>query len=256
MYRICHRCHRDLPGNLAGHASSAFSASDDEHALFCPWCGAPQLQLQEHVRAELAADTSTRTTGAVPPPRPQMVDWMLVLNCVAPVALVTAVLVVFGQVYGLASFLSTLCVLGGPGIVLGLYRTRRPVARIDGKIGLRVGLLTGLLMVTAMGIALAATGVVERFGLHNMASFDDDFTKQLAQSQQASLQMAQQLSGTSLDAEAQKKQMHYLASPEFRAANALGILFTGGAFLLVLTTGFGGFAGLLQTRWRTLRPRD
>jgi len=260
MYRICHRCHRELPGT-GSHPGSAYgvvgsAASDDEHALFCPWCGAPQLLLPEHMRAEVEAGVPANTTGTVPPPRPQTVDWAVILGCVAPVAVATAALEAAGSVSNLASFLGTLCVLGGPGIVLGLYRARRPLARIDGRVGLRVGLLTGLMMVGALGITLASAGMVERFGLHRMGGFDEVFTKQLTQSQQASLQMAQQLSGTSLDEAAQKRQMQYVTSPEFRAANALGILFTGEAFLLLLTTALGGFAGLLQTRRRALRQRD
>jgi hypothetical protein len=252
MYRICHRCHRDLPGapqvHLRGFVGSA--ASDDEHALFCPWCGAPQLMLQEHMRAEVAK--SAATTGAIPPPRPQMVEWRVVMSCAVPVAIATGVFAIGGLAAGFASFLNMLCILGGSGMVLALYRARRPLARIDGRVGLRVGLLTGLMMVTAMGTGLAATGVVERFVLHGMTGFDEDLTKQ----EQLGMQMAEQMLGSDKDPELTHMEHEFTTSPEIRAGTLLfGALFRTG-ILLAFTTGLGGFAGLLQTRRRALRSGD
>jgi hypothetical protein len=254
MYRICHRCHRDLPGAPASHANGfgGSAASDEEHALFCPWCGAPQLVLQEHMRAEVAVSAASSTTGAIPPPRPRMVEWPVVVSCAMPVAIATGVFAIGGLVAGFAYFLSLLCILGGSGMVLALYRARRPLARIDGRVGLRVGLLTGLMMVTTMGIGLSATGVLERFALHNMAGFDEDLTKQ----QQLGMQMAEQMLASDKDPQLKQMELEFAASPEIRAGTVLfGALFRTG-ILLAFTTGLGGFAGLLQTRRRALRSGD
>jgi hypothetical protein len=208
--------------------------------------------LQEHMRTPVDAIAAAATTGAIPPPRPQMVEWRVVVSCALPVAIATGVFAMGGLVAGFASFLNLLCILGGSGMVLALYRARRPVARVDGRVGLRVGLLTGLMMVTAMGIGLSATGVVERFALHNMAGFDEDLSKQ----QQLGMQMAEQMLASDKDPQLKQMEAEFSASPEIRAGTVLfGALFRTG-ILLALTTGLGGFAGLLQTRRRALRSGD
>jgi len=256
MVRLCHRCHAELPGDAAGYRSSGSSASDDEHALFCPRCGAPQILLPEYMRAEVAATAVGSTTGAVPPPRPQMVEWTVVLRCVAPLAVVTAVLAVAALVSAGASFLLVLCVLSGAGVVLGLYRARRPLARIDGRVGLRVGMLTGIAMIAAMGVALAITGVVERFGVHGMAGFDDQLTKEMVQSQQLGMKMAEQVIGPGQDAQMKQKEAEYATSPEVRAADVIFGLFVRGAAIVAIMSALGAFSGALQMRRRALRGRN
>ncbi len=203
------------------------------------------------MRAEVAK--SAATTGAIPPPRPQMVEWRVVMSCAVPVAIAAGVFAVGGLAVGFASFLNLLCILGGSGIVLALYRARRPLARIDGRVGLRVGLLTGLLMVTAMGTGLAATGVVERFALHGMTNFDGELAQGFATVRD---QMTEKMAEQEQSPEVQRRAVGYLAAPEVRAGFGLFYLGLLGAFVVLITTGLGGFAGLLQTRRRALRSGD
>ncbi len=252
MYRTCHRCHADLPGELT--AGAAYGGDEDQ-PLFCPRCGAPQILLPEYMRAEIAATPVLEgsTTGAVPPPRPQMVDWPIALTSALPMALATGILVVASFAVPTAGLLNTLCILGGSGVALGVYRSRRPLARMDGRVGLRIGLVTGLLMCAAMGIGLAATGAIERFGVHGLSGFDNDVDQYFALIR---TQMTTSLQGKDQDPAAQAHVMGLFLSREGRAGWVLVWLGFIGGFVVVLTSALGGFAGLLQTRRRALRRGD
>jgi hypothetical protein len=256
MDRICHRCHAELPADLL--ASGSYGGDDDK-PLFCPRCGAPQILLPDYMRAEVSALVAAdgTTTGAVPPPRPQVVDWAVALTSALPMAGATGILVVVSFVAPVAGLLNTLCVLGGAGVALGLYRSRRPLARMDGRVGRRVGLLTGLLMVGAMGISLAMTGAVERFGVHGLNGFDHEVDQYFAERQtEMAAQMKTQAKGQAKDSGQQEHVMGLFLSPEGRAGlMLLSLAFTGGC-VVVLTSALGGFAGLLQTRRRALRRGD
>jgi hypothetical protein len=207
------------------------------------------------MRADIAATTPVEgaTTGAVPPPRPQMVDWPVALTSALPMALATGVLAVASFAVPPAELLNLLCILGGSGVALGVYRSRRPLARMDGRVGLRVGLLTGLLMVTAMGIALALTGAVERFGLHGLGAFNADMDQSFATIR---AQMISSMQTQNQDPAVQQHLLGLFMSPEGRAGLILFYLAFIGGFVVVLTSALGGFAGLLQTRRRALRRGD
>ena len=211
--------------------------------------------LPEYLRAEISPGEALEgaTTGAVPPPRPQIVEWPVALTSALPVALATGVLVVASFAVPMAGLLNTLCVLGGSGVVLGLYRSRRPLARMDGRVGLRVGLLTGLLMVAAMGTGLALTGALERFGLHGLSGFDYQVDQYFALIR---TQMAASMQGKNQDPAAQQHVMGLFMSPEGRAGWVLVWLGFLGGLIVVLTSALGGFAGMLQTRRRALRRGD
>lgn len=207
------------------------------------------------MRAEIASSQTTEgtTTGAVPPPRPQMVDWPVALMSAWPVAAATGILVVLSFAFETAGLLNTLCILGGSGVALGLYRSRRPLARMDGRVGLRIGLMAGLLMVAAMGICLGLTGAVERMGLHGLAGFDNEVDQSFAK---IKMQMNLSMQGQSQDPAVQQHVIGLFLSPEGRAGLVLFYMGCLGAFVVVLTSALGGFAGLLQTRRRALRRGD
>src|SRR5580698_8643973 len=112
MHRFCHSCGGDLP---AGDGSS-----------FCPNCGAPQIYLQDH--EETALGEGEDTTGAVPPPRPQTVDWQAAIRCAGLVAVIAAVLTLVSQRVQVLSLLSLLWTVSGSMIALALYQKRRPLA--------------------------------------------------------------------------------------------------------------------------------
>ena len=65
---------------------------------FCPHCGTPQLFLSlENQSPETGGEPPAGTpgaasTGALPPPRPQQVDWKMAIRCAATVAAVAGVL--------------------------------------------------------------------------------------------------------------------------------------------------------------------
>src|SRR5579863_2620784 len=227
MRELCHRCHGELPPSIAG------DRHDDESAiLFCPCCGAPQIRLPDHMRAETPAVAAPNTTGAVPPPRPAgfgpgQIDWRAALPAAALVALIGIVLMVIGFEFAAASFLSTIWIMGAAVIVLGLYTRSRPQAWMDSRVGLRIGFTTGLTMIAAMGIALAATGVIMRFGTHSLGGFDAE----LAQSfDTMRAQMMLRMQEQEQPADLQQKVLGFMSSPEAHAGIAIFYLFVTGGF--------------------------
>src|SRR5271155_2619114 len=85
MQKFCHTCGGDLP---AGRGESPF----------WPHCGAPQLMLSlDYQSVETGGEPPAGTpgpasTGTLPPPRPQQVDWKMAITCAAAVAGVAGVL--------------------------------------------------------------------------------------------------------------------------------------------------------------------
>jgi hypothetical protein len=204
------------------------------------------------------------TTGALPPPRPAVaqgarpgqVDWRAALAAGALVGAVGAVLELIGLKSDAASLLSLLWTFGGAVIALGLYARHRPQAWMDARVGLRVGVATGLVLVAAMGLALAATGVVMRFGTHSLGSFDADIVRNFELIRQ---QMADRLREQQQSVDVQQRIFGFMGSPEVRAGFAIFYLgFLGGVVLLV-SAGGGAFAGMMrasQSRRPGLRRGD
>lgn len=109
---------------------------------------------------------------------------------------------------------------------------------MDVRVGARIGVVVGLCLALELGIAMAGAGLVERFGMHAMGSFDAQMTAQV--------QKAVQQSSTPVPA----AMIGFLQSPEFRGGMMLaGIAFLS-AGLVVLSVLFGAFHGLLRMRRR------
>ena len=246
MESSCHRCHAEL--RLPAHSASR---SGEDVMLFCPHCGAPQLCLPEHLRIEPPVEASTATTGSRPPPRPagfprDRIDWHAALRSAAIVALVSAALGVASLRFSLLSPAYFVWTIGGAIIALGFYARWRPQARMDAGVGLRIGSLTGLVMIAFLGIVFTVTGLVTRFGTHRMAGFDGQVTQEMALlEQQLKLSVAQQHG----PADAEQKMSEFVAflnTPEART----GVLLTGiglqASFILLVAAGGGGFAGMLR----------
>lgn len=229
MQEFCHRCGVEL-------------AEGRSESPFCPHCGTPQLFLSlENQSVETGGEPAAGTegvasTGALPPPLPQQVEWKTAILCAAAVAGIGALLSLAAMRVDMLSPLSFLWVMSASLITLGLYQKRRPSAWIDVRVGARIGLLVGMCMALAMGIVTAGWGLVARFGLHSMGGFDAQMMVQL--------QKAIEGSKTPVP----KEMLGFLGSPEFRA----GMMLTGFAmisvFLVVLSTVGGAFAGLLRMR--------
>lgn len=213
--------------------------------LFCPHCSAPQILLPEHMRIDVPVVPSTLSTGTVPPPHPQQVDWHAAFSSAALVAAVGAGFTIAGLRLPLASLVGTFWVVGGAVIALGLYTRLRPGAWMDARTGLRIGLVTGLLTISAIAVALAFTGVLARFGTHAMSGFDSVLAQQFAAMQ---TQITAKMREQNQDPEFQQKVLGFVNSPEVRGGVMVIYLGVLGAIVVLLSAGGGAFAGMLRTR--------
>src|ERR1700730_409178 len=162
MQEYCHRCGGELPAR-------------DGMLPFCPHCGSPQIYLQDYEQQNGGVETDT--TGAIPPPRPQQVEWKTAIRCAGVVAGVAAGLSLVSQRVKLVSLLSMLWTISGSMITLALYQRRRPLAWMDAGVGARIGLVVGLALVAFLGMPWAVGGLVARYGLHILGGFDAELTR-------------------------------------------------------------------------------
>ena len=235
MQETCHRCGGDLTG--------------ESH--FCPQCGAPQLTLaleqqSPDMRGE-AAD-GTPSTGAMPPPRPAGaagVDWRVAMRYAAVVTAVGAALSLAAIKVDLLSLPSVLWTASGSMIVLGLYQKRLPAARIDPGIGARIGVVVGLCLALGLAASMAGWGLVERYALHGMGSFDAQMATQMALAEQR-LQQRAVAQQTPIPTDI----TGLVRSPEFRATAMLMGYAMLAALLMVISAIGGAFGGLLRARRR------
>ncbi len=223
MHEHCHRCGGEL------------SASDGV-SPFCPHCGSPQIYLQDYEEQTSAAEGNS--TGAPPPPRPQQVEWKTAIRCAWLVAGVAAGLSLVSARVELVSPLSWLWTISGSLITLALYQRRRPLAWMDAGVGARIGVVVGLALVVCLAIAAAGTGLVARYGLHSMASFDADLTQML----HAQIEKAASTTPESPEV------LKFLYSPEVKAGMMLAGFGMVSGILLVLSTVGGAVGGFLRMR--------
>jgi hypothetical protein len=231
MQETCHRCGGELQ---AGSGESPF----------CPHCGAPQLFLSlENQSVEAGGEPSGgmanaigETTNTAPPPRPRQVEWKTAIRCAALVAGVGSALALGSVRVSLLSTLSLMWFMSASLITLGIYQKRLPAAWMDVRVGTKIGVVVGICLALGLGLAIAGAGLIARFWLHGMGSFDSEMA--------ARIQEAIRNSTTPVPAE----MLGFLASPEFRA----GMMVVGFAFLsailMVLSILGGAFAGFLRTR--------
>ncbi len=223
MHEFCHRCGGELP---AGDGTSPF----------CPHCGSPQIYLQEYEQQTGAPDGDS--TGAVPPPNPRQIEWKTAIRCAALVGGIAAVLCLLAARVEAVTLVSWLWTISGSLIALALYQRRRPLAWMDAGIGARIGIVVGLALVTCLAVAMAAGGLIARYGLHSMAGFDADLTQML----HAQIEKAATTTPEPPDV------LRFLYSPEVRAGMMLaGFAMVSGVLLLLSTLG-GAVGGLLRTR--------
>ena len=224
MHEYCHRC----GGALA----------DDGSSPFCPHCGSPQIYLQEYEAQTSASEAEVDTTGAVPPPHPQQVEWKTAIQCAAVVAGVAGVLSVVAMRVEVISPLTWIWTISGSLTTLALYQRRRPAAWMDAGIGARIGMLAGLALVLCLALSAAVAGLVARYGLHSMAGFDTELTQQLHSQIEKAV-------ATNPDT---KMVTGFLYSPEFRVGMMLAGSALVGGLVLVLSTVGGAVGGFLRMR--------
>jgi len=232
MRQTCHRC--------CGELSESNASASESRSPFCPHCGAPQLLLSDYTEplstgAELPAGAST---GALPPPRPNQIDWRIAIQIAAIVAAVGAGLSLLAASLPNTSPLSTIWVLSASLTTLAMYQRRRPLATMNAGVGAKIGILVGLALVFFLGAALSAGMATARYKLHSMAAFDAETAKALK------MQIDQLAATRPIPPDS----LALINSPEFRGAMMLtGFgLALGGVFLISI---FGGaVGGLLRTR--------
>lgn len=206
---------------------------------FCPHCGAPQLYLaleKQSVETGGEASVEAGSTGKLPPPRPQQVEWKTAIRCAALVAGIGSVLALAAMRVDVLSPVSFVWMMSASLITLGLYHKRRPAAWIDVRVGTRIGLVVGVCLALGLGAVAACSGVVARFALHSMGGFDAAMAQQM--------QEAVRRSSTPVPPEL----LGFVRSPEFRAGMMLGVFAFLSACLLAMSAAGGAFAGLLRTR--------
>jgi hypothetical protein len=223
MQEYCHRCGGELPAR-------------DGMSPFCPHCGSPQIYLQDYEQQSGGAEADT--TGAIPPPRPQQVEWKTAIRCAALVAGVAVGLGLVSQRVQVISLLSLLWTISGSMIALALYQRRRPLAWMDAGVGARIGLVVGLALVAFLGIAWAAGGLVARYGLHSLAGFDAELTRTIHDAFEKAAAVAPQPPDT----------QRFWFSPEFRAGMMLFGFGMVSTFLLILSTVGGAVGGFVRMR--------
>jgi hypothetical protein len=240
MQESCHRCGGELP-------------AESGESPFCPQCGAPQLSLAlERQSVETGGEqtggldlTEASSTGAQSPPNPRRVEWKTAIRCAALVAAVGALLSVGAVRVDAIYVVCFLWTMSGSVITLALYQRQRPTAWMDFRVGARIGVLVGLFLTLGLGIACAGTGLVARYGLHTMGSFDAQVVDVLAQGQK----LAQQwMAAKSIPVPPEV--LAFEQSPEYRAGCVLSYCVIRSIELLILSILFGAFAGLLRTRRR------
>ena len=213
---------------------------------FCSHCGAPQLKLSLDLQPiEQDASPGASTTGMRPPPRPPQVDWRMAIRCAAAVAAIGGLLSVGALRMELLTPATVLWTMSGSLITLGLYQNRRPAAWMDARIGARIGAMVGVCLGAGLAVPVAVAGLVARFGMHAMASFDTQMATLQNMVQQAMQQSAQR-SGTPLPPQV----LRFVQSQEYRAASVLTYCAFVGVVLLIISALGGAFGGLLRTRHR------
>ena len=169
-----------------------------------------------------------------------MVEWKTAIRCALLVAIVAGALSVVAARIPAVSALSSLWIISGSLITVGLYQWRRPLALMDAGVGARIGLVAGLALITCLGVSMAVAGLVARYGLHNMAAFDAQLTEQLHH----------QIEKAAAANPAPPEVIRFMYTPEFRAGIMLaGFAMVAGVLLLLSALG-GAVVGMLRTRRR------
>jgi len=160
------------------------------------------------------------------------VEWKSALQSAMFVAIVSAVLFAVASYVPALTLLSLLWILCAASVAIGIYRRRRPSLRMDASVGARIGLSVGLLMTFFLAVSLAVVGMIARFGLHSMAAFDVQMTRQM----QAQVEKAMVANP------APASVVQQLLSQEFRT----GVMLTGLLIFALLIIALSTVGGLLS----------
>jgi hypothetical protein len=224
MQPHCHRCGGD------------FSPGQD--TSFCPHCGAPQLYLPDYGESVITATGPVFTSVSQQPLNLRPIDWKAAIRCAALVTAVAVLLCIASIGFPFISLLGVCWVLSASMTTLALYQHRRPVALMNPRIGARIGLTTGLLLIAGIGLALAVAGLIARFGTHSMGQFDVDLAAYWAANRAKISSSGAQYT----------EMLRIFDLPEFRAGMLLAGIGFEAAIILVLSVLGGALGGFLRTR--------
>jgi hypothetical protein len=228
-YRLCHRCHAELPPH------------DEGTLIFCSNCGAPLVVLSEELQTQ--AEAQTGPDGAAAPPAPRdsrSLVWAGAIRCAALAGAITAGTMLLSLLLPQVVLLTIFWVVISPVVVIGIFQARYPLAPITSGFGARLGLLTGLANGLVLSVSTTISFYVAR-RLGSMAEFDKQWDLGLKQVQE---RMGSQ---SAADVAALLK-MYSL--PEFRAGMMLASAAFGLVLLLAITIVGGAFAGFARSRAR------
>jgi hypothetical protein len=226
MQELCHRCGAEL-------------STGDGSNSFCPHCGAPQLVLSEYAEALSTGASGPNSTGTLPPPIPNSIDWEMAIRCTLLVAAIAAVLSFTATRFEMLSPLSSLWILSASLTTLALYQRRRPLAAMNARIGARIGTLVGVALGLFLAIATSIGAVLGRFVLHSMGDLNEMI-------QATKAQIDQLIATKQLPAPANA----LVGSPEFRIGFMLFAFALGLVFILIVSIFGGALGGLLRSRRR------
>jgi hypothetical protein len=214
MVLHCHRCGGTL----------------DEDGLFCPHCAAPQLGIEAR---EPAAERETPLAASALE-SPRGVDW----GSVVRLAVLLSIPV------GLVAPFFFPMVIVGPVVMISLYQRERPRTPLDGRSGLRMGALMGLLAAYVSAFGLAAWQLCDRYLLHRASAMDAQYALQVQQSAETTRRMTQ---SSAVDARQAKMMLDFFLSPEGRVTYTLfsTVVMACG---IVLLAALGGLLGARLSR--------
>ena len=224
MEITCRRCHHTI----------------EEGARFCPGCGLPQLLYaadggEERAEAELGADGARDASS---------ITWSKAIKACLILALPAGALASSASPLGSLGFLIAAIAAAWS---VSLYQRFERQAWVTAGAGLRIGLVTGL-MVAWLSFAVSGGALfVHRYALQQGGAIDQEWNSRVEASQQMTQQWVNGGSPAEVaQAQAVRDQVHaFMLSPEGHAGiEGLGLAVNG--FFLVC---FASGGGALGARW-------
>ena len=238
MQRLCPRCRH------------AIAVEDEGSLAFCPFCGAPQVRISQEMLDQIASDREALETaqeaqlsGTAPvPPQPPAgaVDWPAAVRCAGLAGAIALGLTILAEPLPVVSLLALFWAAGAPVVTLGFYSARARQTVVRPGFGARLGLLSGLAVLSAMAIVNTVTLLLMRFVFHHAAPIDAPLDAFFTQMRAQVLQQGANAAAAGLPG--------LLEVPEFRAGLLLTFSGIFAAGYLLFSMAGGAFAGLLRSR--------
>lgn len=214
----CHRCHQLFPGDSA----------------FCPHCGAAQLYVS-------ADQVEEQGIASVLPAAQSLarIDWHRALLSALMVAAAAAVLSALAVLVPVLSVARFLWILTAATTTLWFYLKPAPNRPMDGGIGARIGLVTGLAISFLSTFSTALFMVIQRYVLHRGDVLDTAFAAMLTA-------LADFYKKLGIDAKQQDLIFSLLRSPEGHAGQMLSEFAMRAIYITLFLALMGGISGMMR----------